>query len=70
MAPYSVPITIEITRREEADLERRLAAGHDPAELVEAVLVGAERPRRAASGLAAPGARLAFRGWVRVWLVW
>ena len=34
-------------RREEADLERRLAAGHDPPELVEAVLVGAQGPRGA-----------------------
>ncbi len=32
-------------RGEGADLERRLAADHDPAELVEAVLVGAERMR-------------------------
>ena len=34
-------------RREEADLERRLAAQHDPAELVEAVVVGPEQVRAA-----------------------
>ena len=51
-------------RGEEADLERRLPAGHDPAELVEAVLVGPEQVRRR------PGARSVFSGLVSDWLVW
>ncbi len=32
-------------RREEADLERRLASDHDPPQLVEAVLVGSQQVR-------------------------
>ena len=42
-------------RGEEADLERRLAAEHDPAELVEAVVVGAEQVAAARRGSLSSG---------------
>ena len=43
IAPYERADDGRDERREEADRERRLAALHDPAELVKAGLVGAER---------------------------
>ena len=56
-------------RGEEADLERRLAAEHDPPELVEPVLVGPEQMRRRRSGWSEP-----VTDWVQRlmsdWLVW
>ena len=42
MAPYSGADDGRDERRQKADLERGLAADHDPAELVEPVVVGSQ----------------------------
>ena len=66
MAPYSVPMTIEITAA-----KKPMASAVRPPAMIRPSSSNpcSSVPRGPAvppSGLAAPGARLAFRGWVRV----
>ena len=63
IAPYRAPMTVLAMATAEAELQRGLAAHHQPAEHVDPVFVGAERVARA------PAAVLARPRLTVVWFV-